>query len=85
MKAQLADGNAGDEVYFMGIIDILMLYTARKKFENFYKTVVEGVSIALPPPLVGLMKFLTTLLMQPGGCVVTTAPKICAPLCQVFI
>ncbi len=29
--------------YFIGIIDILMLYTQRKKLENVWKTLTEGV------------------------------------------
>ena len=29
--------------YFIGIIDILMLYTQRKKLENVWKTLAEGV------------------------------------------
>ncbi|GAM23972.1 hypothetical protein SAMD00019534_071470 [Acytostelium subglobosum LB1] len=36
------DGQANDEHYFMGIIDILMLYSLRKKLEHTYKTLKFG-------------------------------------------
>jgi len=33
-----SDGVEGDEVYFLGIIDILQQYNAKKSAENFLKS-----------------------------------------------
>lgn len=37
MRAMDKDGKILEEFYFVGIIDILMLYSARKKAEHAYK------------------------------------------------
>jgi hypothetical protein len=37
-------GNPIGQRYFVGIIDILMLYTRRKKLERFWKSTTEGTS-----------------------------------------
>merc|ERR1712146_870015 len=60
--AELPDINVGDdssttmmqgsdgEQYFIGIIDILMTYTARKQAERVYKTVTGGEGVSSQPP-----------------------------------
>jgi 1-phosphatidylinositol-4-phosphate 5-kinase len=38
MRGVDADGTKLNEYYFVGVIDILMLYTIRKKAEHVYKS-----------------------------------------------
>mmetsp|Transcript_28651 Transcript_28651/g.72120 ORF Transcript_28651/g.72120 Transcript_28651/m.72120 type:complete len:743 (-) Transcript_28651:249-2477(-) len=51
-----ADGQPAGERYFLGVIDILMLYTRRKKMERVWKTMTGGEGAAKggvssqPPP-----------------------------------
>jgi len=45
-----ADGTLTGDRYFIGIIDILMLYTQRKKLENAWKTLAEGEGASSQPP-----------------------------------
>jgi len=36
-------GKLGDEIYFVGIIDLLQHYNRRKKFETFFKSRMEDI------------------------------------------
>eukprot|EP00455_Lapot_gusevi_P034910 TRINITY_DN3862_c0_g2_i4.p2 TRINITY_DN3862_c0_g2~~TRINITY_DN3862_c0_g2_i4.p2 ORF type:complete len:126 (+),score=17.38 TRINITY_DN3862_c0_g2_i4:520-897(+) len=38
IRSVTQDGHPGDEVYFMGVIDLLTLYNAKKKVETFFKS-----------------------------------------------
>eukprot|EP00727_Mastigamoeba_balamuthi_P006887 m51a1_g2819 putative phosphatidylinositol phosphate kinase (970) ;mRNA; r:171394-174895 len=53
LRSSAAGGPAGPEHYFVGIIDILMLYTARKVAEHAYKTIRfragKGAVSSCPP------------------------------------
>lgn len=38
------------EIYFMGIIDILIKFEAKKKMENFFKKIPYGDEVSVIPP-----------------------------------
>ncbi len=40
-SSQNQDGSEGDEVYYMGLIDYLQVYNARKVAENVFKSMVH--------------------------------------------
>lgn len=40
-----------DEIYFMGIIDILIKFEARKKMEHLFKKIPYGDEVSVVPPL----------------------------------
>lgn len=42
VRGRKEDGTLLDEYYYIGIIDVLMLYSVRKKVEHAYKSVVSG-------------------------------------------
>jgi len=42
VRGRAEDGSLLDEYYYIGIIDILMLYTMRKQIEHAYKAAVSG-------------------------------------------
>jgi len=42
VQGRAEDGSMLDEYYYIGIIDILMLYTVRKQIEHVYKSAVSG-------------------------------------------
>merc|ERR1712025_425206 len=45
------EGNIGNEVYFVGIIDVLQKYNKRKKLENWIKKMkYDKLSISAAPP-----------------------------------
>jgi 1-phosphatidylinositol-4-phosphate 5-kinase len=50
IEGRLADGEAAGERYFLGVIDILMLYTRRKKLERVWKTFTDGEGASSQPP-----------------------------------
>eukprot|EP00282_Hemiselmis_andersenii_P039197 CAMPEP_0169445084 /NCGR_PEP_ID=MMETSP1042-20121227/10255_1 /TAXON_ID=464988 /ORGANISM="Hemiselmis andersenii, Strain CCMP1180" /LENGTH=722 /DNA_ID=CAMNT_0009556465 /DNA_START=151 /DNA_END=2316 /DNA_ORIENTATION=- len=56
IEGMLPDGQPAGERYFLGVIDILMLYTRRKKMERVWKTMTGGEGAAKggvssqPPP-----------------------------------
>ena len=44
-------GEKGNEVYYIGIIDILQKYNKRKKVEHFFKTIQhESKTVSAVPP-----------------------------------
>merc|ERR1712190_192034 len=43
IQSALADGSVGDEVFYMGIIDVLQAYTNKKVLENKLKTMKYGL------------------------------------------
>merc|ERR1711879_6067 len=45
------DGTKGNEIYFVGIIDILQRYNQRKKVENFFRGMkIDRTTISAAPP-----------------------------------
>ncbi len=46
-----ADGQVGDEIYYLGIIDILQIYNRRKQAEHLLKSMFsDGKSISAVDP-----------------------------------
>jgi hypothetical protein len=37
INSRLADGSRGDQIYYIGVIDILQQYNASKRFETIFK------------------------------------------------
>jgi len=50
IEGMTADGTPTGDRYFIGVIDILMLYTSRKQLENVWKSAVEGPGASSQPP-----------------------------------
>jgi len=51
MKGVDSNGKYNGECYFIGIIDILMLYTLRKRGEHAYKSLRFGKDISSVHPI----------------------------------
>jgi len=59
----------GEEIYFLGIIDILTEYNTKKKFEHFIKSIKHGNSISwVPPDMYGVRfdEFISSRIMTPA-------------------
>jgi len=57
VSGRTAEGNPVGTRYFIGIIDILMLYTRRKKMERVWKTMTEGEGASSQPPAKYAIRF----------------------------
>mmetsp|Transcript_11838 Transcript_11838/g.28978 ORF Transcript_11838/g.28978 Transcript_11838/m.28978 type:complete len:733 (-) Transcript_11838:180-2378(-) len=57
VEGETPDGQPTDERYYMGIIDILMLYTRRKKMERVWKTMAGGEGVSSQPPAKYAIRF----------------------------
>jgi len=57
VRGRKEDGTPVGHRYFIGIIDILMLYTRRKKMERVWKTMTEGEGASSQPPAKYAIRF----------------------------
>jgi hypothetical protein len=77
MRATGEDNEALDQLYYLGIIDILTPYTLYKRFEHFGKTFkYDGDVISAVPPVQYGQRFLRFLCSSVRGADVSQRPKV---------